>query len=795
MPEQTAKRRARRTTVRQQRPFAEWAWVTAFLVALAALIGWQNGLNRLELSYFDLVLAVEARPANSDIVLIAIDDLSVAKLGPWPFTPEVQARFFHQLNDAKPKAVGVVSPLGNTSLATDSVSSDPVAAAIASNAHVALNSGPYGTESGRVDVATSRGLLSAAAATGSALQVADDDGRVRRAALSGDVAGSPDSAPHFVTAVLEAAHIGIDLPGRRSAEVEGGPTGMGDHWVLIPYSGPAGNYQPLSYFAVQSGTVPASKLAGKLVLVGGNRRSSATRRVPSFGLAGFGESRMSPLEINANLLAGLLEGRSIVPLTAASNALGCAAPVLLAMLLLLLRMRRAVLATALIALVTVLASVLLVPFANLWFAPGGALLGLALALPLWRWRQLEDDASRTSAILERIEATPDHYAEATLGPQQVGLPKVEQRLQALSRTAYRVSELRFFVDHIVDSLPHSILITNADGHVVAANRQARNYFASLGNTRLDGAQLPYLLGLMTLEGSAEGKSWWDIMDVSVANPQARARDVRNRDLLVRTTAWHCVNGDIGGWIASIEDTSAVRALERRRNEALQFMSETVITAHRSILTVLDRLAPEQLDDSTRVAVASASLDALALTEKFIELSNAESRDYAFAVSDVNDAIELAVDGAYSHAGERGIALQIDRPVDPILADIDMLMLSRALSVLINNALRFSEDHKTVQVDVLELGGEAVFRVIDSGCGIAPLQQARMIRGMQPVRVQSGAGQVANFGLGLSLVKIVTERHHGRLEFTSNPGQGSEFRIIVPAVKVELPHSLPEQEVQ
>jgi signal transduction histidine kinase/CHASE2 domain-containing sensor protein len=795
MPDQTAKRRARRTTVRQQRPFAEWAWVSAFLVVLAAVIGWQNGLNHLELSYFDWVLAVEARPANSDIVLIAVDDLSVAKLGPWPFAPDVQARFFHQLTQAQPRAIGVVSPLGNTSLTTDSVASDPVAAEIASNGHVALNSGPFGTEPGRNEVATSHGLLSAAAATGSALQTADLDGRVRRAALSGDVRGSPDSVPHFVTAVLQAAHMPIDLPGRRSAEVDGGPTGSGDHWVLIPYSGPAGNYQPLSYFAVQSGAVPASKLAGKLVLVGGSRRSSTTRRVPAFGLSEFGDSRMSPLEINANLLAGLLEGRSIVPLTAAANALGCAIPVVLAMLLLLLRVRRALLAVVAIALATLALSVLLMPLANLWFAPGGALAGLALALPLWRWRQLESDAARTGAILERIEATPDHYAEATLGPVEAGLSKVEQRLQALSRTVYRVSELRYYVDHIIESLPHSTLITNADGHVVAANRQARNYFASLGNTRLDGAQLPYLLGLLTLEGSAEGKSWWDIMDVSVANPQARARDVRNRDLLVRATAWHCINGDIGGWIASIEDTSAVRALERRRNEALQFMSETVVTAHRSILNVLDALEPEELDDSTRVAVASASLEALALTEKFIELSNAESRDYAFAVSDVNDAIELAVDGAYSHAGERGIHLQIDKPIDPILADIDMLMLSRALSVLINNALRFSQEHETVQIDVLELGGEAVFRVIDQGCGIAPLQQARMLRGLQPVRVPGGAGPVGSFGLGLSLVKIVAERHHGRLEFTSNPGQGSEFRIIVPAVKVAAPQGLPEQEVQ
>ena len=790
MPEQTARRRTRRSTASNQRHFAEWVWVTLFLGILAGLIGWQNGLNHLELAFYDQVLATEARPASADIVLIGIDDMSVAKYGAWPFSNDIQSQFFEAINAAHVRGIAMVSPLfGPNSPRSDSSTSPDLAALIAANGHMALSSGPYLSQSDRGATSTPPNLLAAAASVGADIQISDDDGLVRRAPLSSDVRNRPNAAPHIVAALLEAAKISLDLPGRRAADVDGGPTGIGDHWVLIPYSGGPNQYRILSYADVVAGKVPPATLEGKLLLVGRIQNQTSLRRVPNGAAEIFGSALMSPIEVDANLLAGLMQGRLITPLLPITNALGCVAPALLTMLLLYFRVRRALLVTLGIAAATLFAAVILVPLGHVWFAPGGAMVSLALAVPIWRWRQLEADAVRADQVLERLEAAPDHYAESTLVAPEPGLSRIEQRMQALSRTVYRVSELRYFVDHLVEALPQAVLVTNADGHIVAANRQARNYFASLGNTRLEGAQLPYLLGLMTLEGSAEGRSWWDIMDLSVAAPQARARDVRNRDLLIRATAWQGVNGEIGGWFATIEDVSAVRTLERRRNDALQFMGETVISTHRGIIEALDSLAydeqnPDPVLEATRDTIIGASSTALSMTEKFIELSNAESRDYVFAVSDVSDAIELAVDGAFSQADARGIRLLVSKPDLPAFADIDMLMLSRSLSILIGNALRFSEPGQQVEISIEELGGEAVFTVVDYGRGIAPLQQARMMRSLQPIHSASATTRAAGFGLGLSLVRIVTEKHHGRIEFNSNPGQGSTFRLILPAVKNE-----------
>jgi CHASE2 domain-containing sensor protein/signal transduction histidine kinase len=795
MPDQPARRRARRSTAVLQRHFSEWVWVTLFLVILAGVVGWQNGLNHFELAYYDTVLLTEARPPDSDIVIIGIDDASVAKYGAWPFANQIQAQFFASINQAKVRGIALVAPLyGPSSARTDGGPNPDLAELIAANGHVALSSGPFGAQTDRGVTSTPPNLLGAAAAVGGDILIADDDGLTRRAPLSSDVRGHPNAAPHIVTALLDAAKINIDLPGRRAADTDGGPTGRGDHWVLIPYSGGPKHYPIVSYGDVVTGKVLPSALAGKLVLVGRVQNQATMRRVPNGAAEIFGSAQMAPVEVDAHLLAGLLEGRLITPVLPLTNALGCMAPVLLALVLLFLRVRQALLVTLGIAILAIATSVLLVPLLHVWYAPGGAIIGLALALPIWRWRQLEADAVRADHVLSRLEAAPDHYAESTLAAPEQGLSRIEQRMQALTRTVYRVSELRFFIDHLVEALPQAVLVTNADGHIVAANRQARNYFASLGNTRLEGAQLPYLLGLMTLEGGGEGRSWWDIMDLSVAAPQARARDVRNRDLLVRATSWQGVNGEVGGWFATIEDVSAVRTLERRRNDALQFMGETVISTHRTIIEALDAVPydeqhPDTVVEAAREAIIGTSSNALGMTEKFIELSNAESRDYVFAVSDVSDAIELAVDGAFSQADARGIRLVVSKPDRALFADIDMLMLSRSLSILIGNAMRFSEAGQQVDIGIEEQGGEAVFTVQDQGRGIAPLQQARMMRSLQPIHSASASSRAAGFGLGLSFVRIVTEKHHGRIEFNSNPGQGSTFRLILPAVRSETSEGL------
>jgi len=75
------------------RRFAQKKGVFLFigLISMALLLGWQNGLGRLDRSLYDLFLATHFTPARDDIIIIAIDDYSIAKLvGSFDFNDSIR---------------------------------------------------------------------------------------------------------------------------------------------------------------------------------------------------------------------------------------------------------------------------------------------------------------------------------------------------------------------------------------------------------------------------------------------------------------------------------------------------------------------------------------------------------------------------------------------------------------------------------------------------------------------------------------------------------------------------------
>lgn len=109
---------------------------------------------------------------------------------------------------------------------------------------------------------------------------------------------------------------------------------------------------------------------------------------------------------------------------------------------------------------------------------------------------------------------------------------------------------------------------------------------------------------------------------------------------------------------------------------------------------------------------------------------------------------------------------------------DPSMLQRMVANLIDNAIKYTSGGGQVSVAV-GIGDpqRALLRVMDSGIGIEPEQQAkifnRFFRGDQS-RSEGGAG------LGLSLARTIARAHGGDIAVQSTPGQGSTFTIDLPA---------------
>jgi two-component system heavy metal sensor histidine kinase CusS len=111
---------------------------------------------------------------------------------------------------------------------------------------------------------------------------------------------------------------------------------------------------------------------------------------------------------------------------------------------------------------------------------------------------------------------------------------------------------------------------------------------------------------------------------------------------------------------------------------------------------------------------------------------------------------------------------------------DPLLLRRALSNLLSNALRYTPQGGSVTVQALQTSdGGGIVRVMDSGIGIAPEHLPKLgdrFYRVDPARSDSTAGA----GLGLAIVKSIMFLHGGRLQIESTVGKGTVISLLFPA---------------
>ena len=108
---------------------------------------------------------------------------------------------------------------------------------------------------------------------------------------------------------------------------------------------------------------------------------------------------------------------------------------------------------------------------------------------------------------------------------------------------------------------------------------------------------------------------------------------------------------------------------------------------------------------------------------------------------------------------------------------NLQMLQRMLANLLDNALKYSGRDSRVNIGVNALDSAILVSVRDEGIGISQQDQKKIFDRFfrcDESRTKSGCG------LGLSLVRAVTLAHGGYIDVTSSPGNGSEFRITLPA---------------
>jgi len=124
-------------------------------------------------------------------------------------------------------------------------------------------------------------------------------------------------------------------------------------------------------------------------------------------------------------------------------------------------------------------------------------------------------------------------------------------------------------------------------------------------------------------------------------------------------------------------------------------------------------------------------------------------------------------------------IQLISEVDPMLsAFVDKNMMRVVIRNLLSNAIKFTDEGGCVKIKAFEKDGTSIImQVEDNGVGI-PVDKQALVLGNEYF-TSYGTAKEKGSGLGLKICRDFIEKNDGTLSFTSTPGTGTTFTIMIP----------------
>lgn len=169
-----------------------------------------------------------------------------------------------------------------------------------------------------------------------------------------------------------------------------------------------------------------------------------------------------------------------------------------------------------------------------------------------------------------------------------------------------------------------------------------------------------------------------------------------------------------------------------------------------------------------------------LVDNILDFARLEAGQKVFRFESVNVValVHEAIESFRLRLEDQGFAVSVDLPESLPLVRADATGLTHCLLNLLDNAIKYSRQHREIRVSAHPRDGFVAVTVADRGIGISAADQRRIFEKF--VRVETGlVHDVKGTGLGLSLVDQIMRAHGGRIEVTSEPGEGSAFTLLVP----------------
>lgn len=237
-------------------------------------------------------------------------------------------------------------------------------------------------------------------------------------------------------------------------------------------------------------------------------------------------------------------------------------------------------------------------------------------------------------------------------------------------------------------------------------------------------------------------------------------------------------------VASARDAGVAeeRDAHRRFLDRLDHELKNPVTAIRAALAAETQGAAAP---SANIAIATSQTTRLvSLVGDLRALASLENRDIERVPVDVQEIATEEVDALREELAARGAMRDLvlvfpaaPWPLPAVAGDADLVGV--AVRNLLVNAAKYSDEGARIEVRGADDGAFVSLEVADTGWGIGAEDLAHvwdeLWRGADARRVEGS-------GLGLSLVRVVAERHGGDVAIRSQPGRGTSVRLRLPVVR-------------
>lgn len=421
---------------------------------------------------------------------------------------------------------------------------------------------------------------------------------------------------------------------------------------------------------------------------------------------------------------------------------------------------------------------------------------------------------RVQAFISYFKKEPPISPYDEIRKKNIQLLEMSEKLKE-SEGQYRI---------LSETLPLMVFTTNATGHLTYANKWFKDYFKLLD---IQSGKLSWLSFLHTNKNIAAD---WDKSQVAQSNFSAQAQ---LRSVMSEAPLWHLISlipakneqGQVESFTGFFVDIHAQKLVEEtlKNNEELVSAQKQLINSQAKLETNLKELNKSNHDLEQFAYIASHDLqEPLRKIQNFTELLgknitdeekatkylgkiDASSHRMSRLIKDVLNYSRL------SKAGAQFETTDLQKIFNDVKNDLELKIEEKNASVsttglpvitgihqqlhqlfynLINNSLKFTYEKPVISVTARPLNQEEVKKIPELHSSINYTELIFKDNGIG--FDQSYATQIfvifkrlnsketfEGTGIGLALCKKIVDNHHGIIEAFSEPGKGTEFKVILP----------------